>query len=53
MNLRSPATTDYIELIDHLKVIAINEEILKTISDASKQGKKAPELGLVNKLFSE
>ena len=35
------------------KVMPINEEILKTVSDASKQGAKAPESGLVDKLFSE
>ena len=53
MSPRSPAATDYIELTDHRKVMPINEEILKTASDVSKQGAKAPEPGLVDKLFSE
>ena len=53
MSPRSPTAQDYIEFIDHRKVMPINEEILKTVSDASKQGVKAPEPGLVDKLFSE
>jgi len=31
----------------------INKDILKTVSDASKQDEKAPEPGRVDKLFSE
>jgi len=31
----------------------INKEILKILNDASKQDAKAPEPGLVDKLFSE
>ena len=31
----------------------INKDILKTISDASKDGGNAPDPGLVDKLFSE
>jgi len=34
-------------------LMPINEEILKTVSDASKQDAKAPEPGLVDELFSE